>query len=457
MRPERGQPGAARSSSRSVSSANGERMELASARTFSPKVARWLVGVGTVSLLLTLLLSVLGRSERPDEVTADSNAFSMSVVGHQALAEVFEAVGIGVTISRHRSAERASEQRALFVLEPEIGEAELERFEAMMRRVRERGVPALVALPKWSVVERAADLGWANRIEPVTRYRHIEVLRAMDSALGTWLADGLDVIEWDDDFARGEVEAIGGGMRFSLKLENQQLVGEHAMLEPILVIDGEEDAILVGRVRGTKVLLLTDPDLLSTMGLGQGDHALLAVALVERVLGVEAVVFDEVSHGFERAKTIWQELFDFPLVLVTFHLAGLLALALWSATSRFGDPERPPPRVPSGKQTLIENTATLLALGHHAGTGVKRYLETAMRQLARAYGLPPELPEDKRLERLAQLARRVDERFDLERIAREVAALRDGRGRREERRAKELAMAVHRLRMEMLHGHRSGQ
>ena len=437
-----------------------ERLSDASGRTFTPRVGKWLAGIAGVSLLATLLLSVLLGSEAPTKVTADNNAFSVSAVGHAALAELYDEVGIEVLVSRHRSAERASSKRALFLLEPGIGDKELERFEGMLGRALEAKIPTVVALPKWRVTEQVEGLGWANRLERSTEWRTDELARAMDNALGTTLVEDLEVYDAGEPWT-AELK----GTSYTIALEPSQLIylplpaagedgGYGGFIEPVITDDDE--GVLLGRLRGTNIYLLSDPDLLSTMGLGLGDHALVTVALVERVLGVDGVVIDEVTHGYEKARTIWRELFDFPLVLVTFHLAGLLALALWASTSRFGKPESPPPRVPTGKKTLIENTATLLALGHHAGTGVKRYLETALRQLSRAYGLPAELPETKRLELLAQLARRVDPRHDLEAIATEVAALKDGRGRHKERRARELASSIHRLKMEMLHGHRSG-
>lgn len=429
---------------------SADRLIDASATTFSSRASRWLIGVGILSLLATLVLSVLTTSDAPNEQTADNNAFSVSSVGHQALAEVYDELGLDTLVSRHRSAERASPQRALLILEPHVTDSELEHLREMVAQAHKRKVPTLIALPKWRVSESVKKSGWANRIERATAYRIDELLRTLDLVLETDLASTLEV------FDATSTNAELGERSFSLKLDPTQcIVGDD--LEPLLIGDGDDwSCTLLARIPNTTIHLLSDPEPLSTMGLGLADHAPLALALVEDALGVKAVVIDEIAHGYEKAQTIWQELFRFPLVLVTFHLALFAALALWTATHRFGKPERPPPRVPAGKQTLIDNTATLLALGHHAGTGAKKYLEAALRQLARAYGLAPELSAERRLEHLATLARRVDERHDLLAIARDVANLRDGKGRREERRARTLALRIYRLKSEMLHGDRSG-
>lgn len=429
---------------------SADRLIDASATTFSSRAARWLIGIGVISLLATLVLSVLTTSDSPHEQTADNNAFSVSSVGHQALAEFYDAVGVDTVVSRHRSAERASPQRALLILEPNVTDSELEHLREMVAQAHKRKVPTLIALPKWRVSESVKKSGWANRIERATAYRIDELLRTLDLVLETDLAGTLEV------FDGNTTTADFGEFAFSLKLDPTQCMASDD-IEALVIADAEDwSCALLARVPGTTIHLLSDPEPLSTMGLGLADHAPIALALIEEGLGVKAVVIDEIAHGYEKAQTIWQELFRFPLVLVTFHLALFGALALWTATQRFGKPERPPPRVPAGKQTLIDNTATLLALGHHAGTGVKKYLEAALRQLARAYGLAPELSAERRLEHLAMLARRVDERHDLLAIARDVANLRDGKGRREERRARTLALRIYRLKSEMLHGDRSG-
>lgn len=435
-----------------------ERLADASQRTFTPRAVRWIVGVGIVSLLATLLLSVLASSQEPERSTADPNAFSYSAVGHRAFVALLERLGIDVTVSRYRSAERAGQGRPLLVLEPHADDR-LAELEALVRGARNRRAPLVVALPKWDVTATAFDRGWANRIELLSPYRVIETLEAVNKALAS-ADDSLYLGAFG--IARGErltetVSVLGRPTGRRLALEPYQLLEDHDDLLPIITVDGVIDGarMLLAKVRDTDVYLLSDPDIVNTMGLGLGDHAHVGVAIVDEVLGVDAVVVDEISHGFERAETIWQELMGFPLILVTLHVAGLLALALWAAMARFGKPEPRPPRVPSGKQTLLDNTATLLALGHHAGYGVKRYLETTLRLLARAYGLPAEAAEGARLEQLATIATRRGHKTDLRALAREVAALADRGGLREEHRARELARRIYDFRKELWDGHRS--
>ena len=433
-----------------------ERLSEASARTFTPRTLRWIVGVGIVSLLATLLLSVLSSRREPQDATADANAFSFSAVGHRAFALLLERLDVDVTVSRHRSAAKASEHRPLFLLEPDDATRNLDHVTELTRTAVSHEVPIVVALPKWQVLERGRDETWANRIELVSPYRTEVAMDAIASGVGQ---EALD--EFDQPTIRREPEAGGqvyiGGERtpWKVSLSPGQFLESHFRLEPIVTVEDELGVhTLVARVRNSDVYILSEPDLLNTMGIGQADHAQVAVALVTGVLDAEEIVIDEMSHGFEKPETIWQELFGFPLILVTMHLAGLLALALWAAMARFGKPEQRPPRVPSGKQTLLDNTATLLALGRHAGYGVKRYLDTTLRALAASYGIAPESSEASRLEQLAAISRRRGNDADLAALAREVAALADRGGLREEHRARELAKRIYAFRKELTDGHR---
>jgi hypothetical protein len=244
---------------------------------------------------------------------------------------------------------------------------------------------------------------------------------------------------------------------YKVSIDELQLLRPSEDLIPLLGFEGSDGPLsLVARVRDTKVILVSDPDVVNTMGLQRADHALLAVDLITRLLGVEAVIIDETIHGFEKVDTLWEELLSFPLVLVTFHLAGLLALSLWAANGRFGSPRSRPPRFPSGKHVLIDNTATLLTLGGHSGAVLKRYFEATLRDLARAFGVLPFDPNGDRsgLENLMRISANRQPSVDLEALAKEVASVPDRPRRRELRRILELARQIHSFKTEFLHGHR---
>src|SRR5262245_40776553 len=110
-----------------------ERMSEVSARAFSSRALRWILGIGIVSLLATLLLSVLASGKEPEDATADPNSYSYSAVGHRAFAALLERLGVDVTLSRHRSASKAGPTRPLFLLEPQDSPKNDERVSELTR------------------------------------------------------------------------------------------------------------------------------------------------------------------------------------------------------------------------------------------------------------------------------------------------------------------------------------
>jgi len=435
-----------------------EVMEHASRQTFSPKVARWLVGLGAVSLLATLLLSALAGDATPSRSEAKPNTFSRSAVGHKALARVLDAWGIDVTISRNRSAEKATRTRPLLLLEPEWSPPTSNgKLTEQLRSALQRRVPVIVVLPKWDA-ERSATPDWARRIDLAPTYNAERVLAEIDRAIvqagdaGAAPDDWSDVV-WRSHEAAQAVYLRGEERAWRVALSPVQGIttSDDGPLQPIVeVAAADAFPVLVARFRDAPIYVVSDPDLVNTMGLGAADHVAILRHLLIDALMAEGVVIDEAVHGFTRVDSIWSELFRFPLVVVTFHFALLLALVMWAAVRRFGKPLERPPRVARGKATLLDNTATLLALGHHAGHGVREYFRATLRWLARTYGLPSELSDEERVARIAELARRRGATTDVRALAAEARSLADRRG--DERRALQVARRIFRLRTEMIDG-----
>jgi hypothetical protein len=231
-------------------------------------------------------------------------------------------------------------------------------------------------------------------------------------------------------------------------LEGPQLL-DGGDLEPLLECD---QGVLVGSVG--HVVVVADPDVLETHGLGRGGNARVAVGAAFAVLDEgRPLVVDETLHGHRVSPGIWSELFRPPLSLVLLQCLLVLGGVLWAGTGRFGAPAPAPPALEPGKRLLVGNTAQLLRLGGHAGPAVERYLRTTVHDVARAVHAPPGLGADRLREFLEELgaARGLEDGPGaFERAAREVGAAPSGRGAR----AVALARRVHRWREEMTHGRR---
>lgn len=370
---------------------------------FSRRAAWGLTVAGGVTLGLTLLYMIFGDPAGEVDVLG-ANSFSRSALGYRALVEVLEHE-VPVVVSRLASEHKASPSAPLLLLEPPAHRDGLVRLARVLETARGRLVPIVVVLPKWrgwreSGVVDDAPAGWVSRVE-------LLALEEPQQVLATLLGDA--EAEGTTEVRRGA--AVRGAA--AADLSYPQLI-RSSRLETVVPYGGDA---LIARLPDAEVYVIADPDLLNTAGLGRGDNALLVHELLIGRLAPEALVVDEVLHGFGRSQTIWRALLDFPLICVSLHLTALLAATLWATTGRFGRPLRPPPRLPPGKLTLLDNTARLLTLAERSHHAVERYLELTVRQAARRASLPPQMGLRQQIERLSELGRRRGLAEDLGHLA----------------------------------------
>jgi len=429
-------------------------------RAFSRRTAVLLAIVGVVSLLATILLPLLGDDD-PGH-TRGANAYSKSPIGHHAFVRLLRDLDVPVVVSRHRSAHKVGYDDVLLLAVPDAYE-ETELEEAIVVAL-DRGASVLVVLPKWDTrawdSRRDLDPDDDRRRGPFApRHEAAEVLEVVWSALTRYVGGRAPPREVLEDAIIRDFQPPAGGWQGVFHLGEgaalpryQGLAEATAGLLSVVWHDDDRAGSLIAAFDEAELYIVSDPDLINTSGLGAGDHAVLMYRFIADYLGAGAVVVDEVIHGFKKPDSIWQELFSYPLVLLTVHLIALLALALWAALGRFGRPVAPPPRVAPGKATLIDNTATLLALGGHVRYGLAEYLRANVRALARAYALSPRLDDDERLLALARLGRQRGVSVDLEHVAARALTVRDRKSHGP--RAVALARKIYRFRLEMLDGHR---
>lgn len=368
---------------------------------FSRRVALGLAWTGGLTLAVTLLYMIFADPGAEIDVLG-ANSFSRSALGYRALTE---ALGqeVPVVVSRLASEHKATPTAPLLLLEPPAHRDGLARLARTIDSVRERQVPAVVVLPKWRgsrepIGFAGAPPGWITKVEPLPVDEPRKVL-------ATLFGEAEATAEVHRDVSAADPEAA--------ELPYPQLI-RSSRLETVLAYGGDA---LVARLPDAEIYVIADPDLLNTAGLGRGDNARLVHELLIGRLAPEALVVDEVLHGFGQSQTLWRALLEFPLICVTLHLAALLAAVLWATTSRFGRPLRPPPRLPPGKLTLLDNTARLLTLAERSRHAVERYLELTVRQAARRASLPPGLSFRQRLDRLSELGRRRGLEEDLGHLA----------------------------------------
>jgi len=340
---------------------------------FTKKSAGALVGVAMVSLLAAALLGIFGGVlSEPASFGAD--VYSRSAIGHRAFAELLKALGFPLVISRNRTAEKMKWDGVLIVAEPRLEhESGTHRgfFDAMTRFSSR----LLVVLPKRAGAPDPAHPRWVGATEllPVSEPQQV-----------------VDALEIEGKVIRSTRSSPWRGVLPTPSLSDPQLL-EDSDLEPLLAT---EDGVLVGAStsNGTYLIVLADPDLIASHGLGTGNNSLIAVRMLERLgAGGSAeipVVLDETLHGYSVEPSIFRELFRFPLSLATFQALVAAALLSWAALVRFGRPVRAPAALGPGKAFLVENTADLLLYGRHLNHAVSAYLRAAKETVAHRLRLP---------------------------------------------------------------------
>jgi len=408
---------------------------------FSRRSAAWVAAVAGVSLAVSAFLGAYGEL-LGDPPTWGPDGFSRSAIGHRAFADLARQLGFPVLVSRHRTAARAADDVVTALLEPDLGPDDGPRRARLVDIAAAAGTLLLV-LPKRTGPPDPTRSGWLREQALVPP----AVALAPLGALG-------DEDAWDVD-PRAQLLRLDhapAGWRGDFPaptLPSPQLLRTSA-LQPLLWCD---DGVLVGELRrpGARAVVVSDPDLLATHGLGLGENAVVAVRLLE-ALGAPArpLVLDETLHGLEIQPSIARELLRFPLLLATLQALAAALLAAWAAAVRFGRPRPPPRELPGGAGFLVESTAGLLQHGGHPDQALAAYWRDAREEvLRRLHGRgPQEADPDRALRRLLDARGRG---ASIDALDARVAALRTRRLGAEEE-AVRAALEIHRWREELTDG-----
>ncbi len=413
-----------------------------------------LVAGMAISFAVGIGLSIVGREIEP-VVSAEPDGFSRSALGHAAFVRLLRELDIPVVVSRTPALDRRIAKAVVVVAEPKLDE--LRRRPGLLEG-KARAI--LLVLPKRQGAPDPSRQTWLESAD----------LRPASDADAVLAEAGIGGGVGRREAGAPRIAYATGRFRSAPTLERAQLY-RGGDLVPIVAAPGGDGGVVVGelpapelRNRGgpQRLVVLADPDLISTHGLEDGDNAALAVELIEDLRGDDGVViFDETVHGHEVEQSIWKELFDFPLVLSVIQAALAAAALLWAGLRRFGSPLPAAAAVAPGKEQLIDNTAALLRFAGHSGHALSRYLGTIVREAAEALHAPEGLaPKDLRawLDRVGA-ARGVPTRLaDLDvRVASAAQARGRGRAGAEPGAAGahaiiSAARRIHRWRREILHG-----
>ncbi len=345
-------------------------------RIFSPKALISMIALGLLAFGGAAYFLIYGDTRT--DMAIGANSYSYSAFGHRAFAETLRRQGIAVRVSRNNSAAKAGASDLLIIAEPNGNWAggDAEAYLRPARRV-------LIVLPKHVGVRDERRRRWVKRVLP----RDIEAARAV-----------LHGVAPDGDVSRDAPAAWSLGKFAAVPdIQSPQLMSG-AGLEPL--IGAGDGRMLVAQItraerHDVNIWLLSDPDILSNHGLGKGENAELAVALVREMLPPGGgVIIDETVHGFYHSPSLWRHVFELPFAAVTILVAVSLLVLIWAAAGRFGAPRRSAARLEAGgKEGLIEVTARLLDGRQHGHYILTRYREFVLRDIARLLHAPHKFGE----------------------------------------------------------------
>jgi hypothetical protein len=333
---------------------------------------RVLIGwVGAAVATFAISLYFLGRGGEPGGADAvGPSTYSRSAIGHAGIADTLQRLGVPVVKSRNNSADKLGKDGVLVLAEPRPSAVSEPALRALLDA---RAV--LLVLPKWTGRASEKRPGWLATAEEGSPSR---AQWALDLVAG-----GGEVVReqqmpvWETNLLRRQPQLTSP----------VQLIRSGAM-RPIV---GASAGILVGELnRKRTIWVLADPDVIANHGIGQGENAALALAIIDRLRGRGgAVVFDETIHGYlAQPANPLALLVEFPFVVATFMIAAALGLLLWATMARFGAAQSAPPPLSAGRQGLLQNVAQLITFAGHQQVMVRRYVQETVRETARQLHAP---------------------------------------------------------------------
>lgn len=421
---------------------------------FSRRTVAWLAGLIGGSFVLSLVLPGVA-ADLGAPTTAQQNSFSKSAVGFHALVEFLERSGIEVRRRRNSRVDDLEAGVPVLAAAPQptkgdTDEAEGEEstkrtgaFTALLTAAVERSAPAIVVLPKWSGLPHDKNPNWLAMVSD-DRSSARETLKALGEVYRVELELAPDPVE-----GTLQLETTWGE-GYTAELTRGLLLEPVGGLTPLAWC---EQGVLAGSLQddgGAELLVVADPDLLNSHGLGRADHAALALHLLRDQFDAPRLVVDETIHGFGQSEGVLAEMMRFPLVLAVVHAALVLTLVLWAGLRRFGAPLVAEPALADGKQVLIDNTAKLLQLSGNAANCLPAYYRGCVKDVARHYHVPEGLSERELVDCLEELSEAHGYEFELRETWQRIKTLNDAtRVRRDA--PVQIARRLHHWREGMLH------
>ena len=394
---------------------------------------RVLIGwIGATIATFAVSLYFMGRQGDPGD-TVGPSTYSRSAIGHAGIADTLQRLGVPVVKSRNNSADKLGKNGLLILAEPRPAAVSEPELRALLNA---RAV--LLVLPKWTGRESENKPGW------------LDAAVEKPPAQAQW---ALNLVAGGGEVVRERQPPLWGT---NLLERSPQLETPAQLMRSVpmrAIIDGPSGILLGELTKNRAIWVLADPDVIANHGIGRGENAALALAIINRLRGRDgSVVFDETIHGYlAQSASPLALLVQFPFVVATFMVAAALGLLLWATMARFGAPQTAPPPLSAGRQGLLQNVAQLITFAGHQQVMVRRYVQETVSETAHQLHAPRGLSGEPLARWLTRVGEARGVTVDCAAVIDEVEQLADRR-RSDLGPLVRLAREIHRWRREIVDG-----
>jgi hypothetical protein len=352
-------------------------MSGATGSAFTRRTVVVLLVVGIGAFVATLLLGAFAPDFRSGQ-NGGGHALSNGATGFAGIVRLAEATGRPVEVSR---SDRGFATDGLLIVTPESGGVDIS--DAIAGRDNK---PTLFVFPKWETAADPLRRGWV---------RSAGIKGGWDAQAVLAPAIQLAVRTHKGGLPIGAAPGLKSTFGAVTPRPAQVIIGpagdwkNPVPIHPLLV--EPSGGMLLARIGDGPRYVLADPDLMSNQGIRDVRQAVLALAVLDRLRGGRAIVFDVTLNGLGHSPSPLKLLFQPPFLALTLGVAVALLLAGWQAPARFGPVRVPPRAIAFGKAALVDNAAALVRKARREAALGPRYVAVIRDRAVAAFGVPGRL------------------------------------------------------------------